>query len=188
MKKILFILFLLPLFGKAQISLSNAPGDSIVTASVYLQRYVPVFYKEANGVAKYRTLPISFFSASTPVLKDTIGMQRGYLVAPTINQTATAGYQALKISPFVQTAGSGAKYLIDAGTNSAAYAQGTHSSKFRVDDQGNTIAAKYMLSALNTAPISATDTGTAGEIRITSGFIYVCIATNTWVRTALVTF
>lgn len=48
--------------------------------------------------------------------------------------------------------------------------------------------AQYNLSTLNTAPSSATDTGTAGEIRITATYIYVCTATNTWVRAALSTW
>lgn len=47
---------------------------------------------------------------------------------------------------------------------------------------------QYKVSALNTAPASATSTGVIGEIRITSAYIYVCIATNTWVRTALTTW
>lgn len=49
-------------------------------------------------------------------------------------------------------------------------------------------ATQYRLSSLNTAPASATATGTTGEIRITSDYIYVCIATNTWVRAALTTW
>lgn len=49
-------------------------------------------------------------------------------------------------------------------------------------------ATDFRLSNLNIAPASATSTGTTGEIRITAGFIYVCIATNTWVRTALATW
>jgi hypothetical protein len=44
------------------------------------------------------------------------------------------------------------------------------------------------ISALNTAPATATSTGTLGEIRITATFIYVCTATNTWVRAALATW
>ena len=39
-----------------------------------------------------------------------------------------------------------------------------------------------------TAPASATSVGTIGDVRVTSGFIYVCIATNTWVRTQLTTW
>jgi hypothetical protein len=47
---------------------------------------------------------------------------------------------------------------------------------------------KYYVSALNTAPSSSTDTGTTGEIRFCNGYIYVCIAANTWQRTALTTW
>ena len=47
---------------------------------------------------------------------------------------------------------------------------------------------KYSVSALNTAPLSSTDIGITGEIRITASYIYVCTATNTWVRTALSTW
>ena len=49
-------------------------------------------------------------------------------------------------------------------------------------------STQYKLSALNTAPSSASDTGTLGEIRVTATHLYVCTATNTWVRTALATW
>lgn len=39
-----------------------------------------------------------------------------------------------------------------------------------------------------TAPASATAAGDVGEIRITSTYIYTCIAANTWVRAALATW
>lgn len=77
----------------------------------------------------------------------------------------------------------------------------------RIDDAGSTVfvdaadfvaagsvntplvnATQYRINALNTAPATTTSTGTLGEIRYTSGFIYVCIATNTWRRTALTTW
>lgn len=53
---------------------------------------------------------------------------------------------------------------------------------------GSSITTQYKISALNTAPATATSTGTLGEIRITATHIYVCMATNTWVRTALTTW
>jgi hypothetical protein len=54
---------------------------------------------------------------------------------------------------------------------------------------GNGITSpKFSVSALNAAPASATDTGTTGEIRITATAIYVCIATNVWVRALITTF
>jgi len=49
-------------------------------------------------------------------------------------------------------------------------------------------ASKFQLSALNTAPANSGDTGTTGEIRVVNGFIYVCVATNTWQRATLSTF
>ena len=52
----------------------------------------------------------------------------------------------------------------------------------------NVTAAQYKVSALNTAPASATAIGTTGEIRYTEDYIYVCTATNTWKRTALTTW
>lgn len=39
-----------------------------------------------------------------------------------------------------------------------------------------------------TAPSSASDTGTAGEIRWDANYIYVCTATNTWKRVAIATW
>jgi hypothetical protein len=52
----------------------------------------------------------------------------------------------------------------------------------------NINASQYNITALNTAPSSTTATGITGEIRYTADFIYVCIATNTWKRSALSTW
>lgn len=65
---------------------------------------------------------------------------------------------------------------------------GNPSEVFKVDNNGKVSATQFRLSELNIAPLSATATGTLGEVRITSAYIYVCIATNTWVRTALTTW
>ena len=46
----------------------------------------------------------------------------------------------------------------------------------------------FKLSALNTAPSSSTDTGTTGEVRITSAGIFICTATNTWIKCTGTTF
>lgn len=39
-----------------------------------------------------------------------------------------------------------------------------------------------------TVPASATATGARGQMAYGSGYLYVCVATNTWRRTALTTF
>lgn len=56
------------------------------------------------------------------------------------------------------------------------------------DKTGVLTIPQFKLSALNTAPANATATGTVGDVRITATAIYVCSATNTWVRAALTTF
>lgn len=62
----------------------------------------------------------------------------GYNWLATINQSGTGGYRGVWISPFEQATGSGIKYLIDAGTNSAGDGGGTHTSKFIVENTGAT--------------------------------------------------
>lgn len=58
----------------------------------------------------------------------------------------------------------------------------------RLQVNGSVKSTQFRLSALNTAPASASATGTAGEIRIDASFIYVCTATNTWKRVAIATW
>lgn len=80
------------------------------------------------------------------------------------------------------------KITIKAGGNVLINTVTDNSSGAVFQVNGFTTATQYRLSALNTAPSSATATGVLGEIRVTAGFIYVCTATNTWVRAALTTF
>lgn len=49
------------------------------------------------------------------------------------------------------------------------------------------LKGKLYLNDLNTAPSSASDTGTKGEIRVTASAIYICTATDTWVKCDLAT-
>jgi hypothetical protein len=57
------------------------------------------------------------------------------------------------------------------------------------DTSGNAATATVATRVSDTtAPASATDTGTAGEVRYDGSFIYVCVATDTWVRAALTTW
>lgn len=57
------------------------------------------------------------------------------------------------------------------------------------DTSGNAATATVATRVSDTtAPATATDTGTAGEVRYDGSFIYVCVATDTWVRAALATW
>lgn len=50
------------------------------------------------------------------------------------------------------------------------------------------IFGSLAVSSLNAAPASATATGTLGEIRWTATHVYLCVATDIWVRAALTTW
>jgi hypothetical protein len=54
--------------------------------------------------------------------------------------------------------------------------------------RGQVSGGSFKVNAMNSAPASATATGTTGEIRYTASAIYVCVATNTWVKSALTTW
>ena len=62
----------------------------------------------------------------------------------------------------------------------------TNTNKLIVE--GNVQSEGFVLSSLNTAPASASATGTAGDIRFTTDHIYLCVAANTWKRVAIATF
>jgi len=67
------------------------------------------------------------------------------------------------------------------------YINGTGNERMRLEPSGLT-ATSLNVSALNSAPASAGATGTTGEVRYTSDHIYVCVATDTWKRTAISTW
>ena len=64
----------------------------------------------------------------------------------------------------------------------------TTDAGYLLNVQGTVRSTQFFLSALNTAPASATSAGTLGEIRIDANFIYICTATNTWKRVAISTW
>ncbi|PWA10986.1 NHL repeat-containing protein [Flavobacterium laiguense] len=78
--------------------------------------------------------------------------------------------------------------VTDAG--GLAYAPNANNTLIGAEISGKSLITKEYLGAKigTTAPASATDTGTTGDIRVVPGYVYWCIATNTWVRTAGTTF
>ena len=60
--------------------------------------------------------------------------------------------------------------------------------KIRTKAVGITVTGQMDLAALNTAPASASATGTVGEIRWVADAVYLCVATDTWVKADLATF
>jgi len=66
--------------------------------------------------------------------------------------------------------------------------QKNSTDKLTINDAGQVTGAAYNISALNTAPATATATGTLGEIRFTPTGIFICTATNTWIKCVGATF
>ena len=73
-----------------------------------------------------------------------------------------------------------------------ATATSTTSDKIIGTDAGSSDATKNFelgsLTVAGTAPGSASATGTTGQIAVASGFLYVCVATDTWERVVIATW
>lgn len=115
--------------GAANLYLQNQFGDAVRVSSGGASGYLTV--TQDLGVANLSSMGVSSNNTGTS------GVTNQIAIVPSINQTSTAGYRGLWISPREVTTGSGIKYLIDAGTNSAGGGTGTHTSKFIVDNAGN---------------------------------------------------
>lgn len=88
------------------------------------------------------------------------GINNGLAILNTFNQSDTAGYRGIWVSPFEQTVGSGEKLLLDLGTNSAANGGGTHTSRFKVFNNGiiETIGSKIFSTGnffIGSTPVDA---------------------------------
>ena len=103
----------------------------------------------AMELRRDNTSTSTLLAVTSANLQSSSGVQNAIAVVPTFNQSGTAGYRGLWIAPFESATGSGLKYLIDAGTISAANGTGTYASKFNVDNNGNV--------------------GTAGGLTVTNG-------------------
>jgi hypothetical protein len=79
----------------------------------------------------------------------------------------------------------GQKWLFDAGTGKPFLGLGANSSDPTASFDADGYNARIRLSI---PPATSTSAGEAGEIRWDSGFIYVCVASNTWKRATLNTF
>ena len=63
---------------------------------------------------------------------------------------------------------------------------GSYNSPITIDAENQVVISDIVISTV--APASATAAGTAGEIRVVAGFIYTCVAADTWQRVATATW
>jgi hypothetical protein len=96
--------------------------------------------------------------------------------------TRNSGVVVLSITPTQLVQFGGATSSFPALKRSSAILQAR-----LADDSGyTTIDAQHRLQG--TAPATASDTGTAGDVRYDASYVYICTATNTWKRAALTTW
>jgi hypothetical protein len=101
------------------------PNGTFNTNGIYANSFGPEGNNQSINFGNYYSTTVSS------------GILSFMSIIPTINQTLTAGYSVLRISPFEQSVGNGSKYLLDIGTNSQGGGNGTHTSKFIVTNGGS---------------------------------------------------
>ena len=78
------------------------------------------------------------------------------------------------------------------GTTSDTNAQGsmslTNDGKLHVDDSITVGTTSIPVATVVSAPATAADTGSVGQIAVDADYIYVCTATDTWKRVAIATW
>lgn len=162
---------------------SGAAGMTITTAGSSVQITLPALPVGAVGWNIYRASgSATNFVSPSGIATNVTGTYLDVFATPPLAGTPPAVTSAF-ITKFSDVAG-GNSYL----NNGGKFGINTIQPAYTLDVNGTAQATQYKISALNTAPASATATGTTGEIRIASDYIYVCIATNTWVRAALSTW
>jgi hypothetical protein len=80
-------------------------------------------------------------------------------------------------------------WTVNSKTGHGAYVQDTGATMTNLNLTGTvTITNGTFIYSNPTVPVLSTDTGTTGQIAWSSTYFYVCVATNTWVRTPLSTW
>ena len=140
-----------------------------------------------TGSGTANTIPM--WDAATNIVDSIITLSSNDVVIPqyilhaadTDTKIGFSGTDTVRI----QTAGF--DRLVADGDNIGLY-QDTGTLKFETELRGTITHGQADLAALNTAPASASATGVLGEIRWTAAHVYLCTATDTWVRAELATW
>lgn len=114
------------------------------------------------------------------ILTPNANTSRIYLGSPSDSSGGVITYNQSSTTMAIGPAISGGTLLLRSGNGTTAVT---------VDSSQNVAIAGDTLNIATTkTPSSASDTGTTGDIVWDSGYVYVCVATNTWKRAALSTW
>lgn len=126
----------------------NIGGDSGISSAVVVRR-------DSTSVAFISAIASSQLTSSSAT-------QNAFTIATKVLQTSTAAFRGIWVTPWISSKGSGGALLMDLGTNTAINAGGTHTSKFSVDDSGNTIVAGTFAVTGHVTLEGITSTGATG--------------------------
>ncbi len=110
---------------------------------------------------------------NNPTLTASSGTDDGLDLFPTVTNTSTATYNALKISPYESTIGGTGNYLLNVGTSTAANGGGTYTPAFQVQSPSNGLTGATLvynnLYAGKRVTVGSTGTTGTGMISAISG-------------------
>jgi len=108
---------------------------------------------------------------------------------PVVEGLATKRITGLNLKNyFTSGAVTSTSVLVTGGVTSLSTNTGSLQVRGGAGLSGNLYVGGTLIIAAGNAPATASSTGTAGQVVYDSGFIYVCVATNTWKRSALTTW
>ena len=91
-------------------------------------------------------------------LNGTSSVQNAMVIAPIINQSGSASFTGLRVSPYLQSVGSTVN-LLDLGTNTSGDNGGTHTSKFSVNSDGSVLINTNTSASSSILTIESTTKG-----------------------------
>ena len=102
---------------------------------------------------------------------------------------ATSSFYAnAEVARFHGNVGSNGYFILQPTSPATSTTTGALRVKGGVGIAGNTYIGGTLVVAAGNAPSSSSAPGTTGQVAYDSNFVYVCVATNTWKRSALTTW
>ena len=150
-----------------------SPGGATVTLPINFKDSGTTYYSAHNNLENHSNSQLSLLNSSDSPT-EFLMIDRFKL---TISNLGCASYNHFT--------GTGIKYETNSSNLINIDLSGTYSTARIIKP----IDASGKIAVINdNAPLSATDIGVVGEIRVTSTYIYTCTASNTWVRAAMATW
>ena len=157
--------------ANATLNIVGIITNSYRSGNYYLYGSGSSFDKQMGLISTSQTLPFRS-GITTPIGNGGVSFDFDAYTAT----TGTWGSDSVRLQTVQTTTGSGQGNLLVLSVGTSTQNQ---VNKFAVNDKGAQIVT------LMTAPSSSSDTGVSGEVRYVDGFLYVCRAANSWIRTAL---